>query len=62
MDNDFEHYYNATIKLKAEVAEIKAHYEAEIREIIDRIEGYDGSYIDKRFWNSRFWRAFKDKE
>ena len=31
-------------------------------EILKEIEEYDGSYIDDRFWKSKFWKSLKDNK
>ncbi len=31
------------------------------REMIEEVESYSGSYIDKRFLRSQFWQSFKKK-
>jgi len=32
---------------------------ADVKDFICKLEQYDGSYIDKRFWESRFWKQLK---
>ena len=32
---------------------------AQAKKIFAEIEGYEGSYIDKRFWHCGFWQTLK---
>jgi len=41
MENDFEHYYNATIKLKAEVETLKKQLKLADKNYLDLKNGFD---------------------
>ncbi len=36
-------------------------FNRDVKEFIVKLEAYNGSYIDKRFWDSKFWRCLKDE-
>lgn len=56
---------NQDIKLPAGFGEDLANkriaciFNADVKEFIVKLEEYNGSYIDKRFWVSQFWKKLK---
>ena len=48
--------------LKNILALIEPLIEEAKKQLLQEIEGYKGSYIDKRFWKSIFWQALKEEK
>jgi len=40
---------------------ISCIFNADVKGFIGKLELYNGSYIDKRFWQSQFWKKLKSE-
>jgi len=50
MDNDFEHYYNATVKLKAEVKALEKQLKLADKNYLDLKNSFDESIDEAKFY------------